>query len=70
MVLSVGFHVSAQEPLRCRIGFYLCKDGSECVLHTHVCDGEEDCPDGSDEKECSSECTVGECVMNCLTRSV
>ncbi|XP_051551957.1 low-density lipoprotein receptor-related protein 2-like [Myxocyprinus asiaticus] len=47
-------------PLICKLGFKPCKDGSECVLNSHVCDGENDCSDGSDEDECASVCSVGQ----------
>ncbi|XP_029941468.1 low-density lipoprotein receptor-related protein 2 [Salarias fasciatus] len=48
------------EPLKCRRGFKPCKDGLECVMYSHVCDGEKDCKDGSDEVGCATKCKEGE----------
>ncbi|KAK7933606.1 hypothetical protein WMY93_004502 [Mugilogobius chulae] len=48
---------SGAVPLRCGRQSKACADGSECVLYRHVCDGEPDCKDGSDEKNCPSDCT-------------
>lgn len=38
--------------LKCRRGLWPCKDGTECIVHIHVCDREVDCKDGSDEEDC------------------
>lgn len=65
-LLSLGSGVSAQAPHRCSLGFFQCRDKSDCVLYRHVCDGEDDCADGSDEDECPSECSIGECVVKAL----
>ncbi|KAM7391483.1 hypothetical protein PAMP_022171 [Pampus punctatissimus] len=43
-------------PIKCPLGSKPCKDEAECVLYNHVCDGEADCRDGSDEDECLSAC--------------
>uniref|UniRef100_A0A8C3AUL6 Si:dkey-88l16.3 n=1 Tax=Cyclopterus lumpus TaxID=8103 RepID=A0A8C3AUL6_CYCLU len=51
---------TSSAPLRCRQGFKPCKDGLECVMYSHVCDGERDCQDGSDEEGCALECKAGE----------
>lgn len=46
-------------PMKCRFGLTPCKDGSDCILYSHVCDGEIDCKDGSDEKGCDVNCKAG-----------
>lgn len=39
--------------LDCPTDHMSCFDGSKCIKHKHLCDGEADCSDGSDEAKCS-----------------
>ena len=56
---------------RCQEMHFQCVSG-ECILHTRLCDQQEDCIDGSDEINCDYNCTEviagvfsGICVSNC-----
>lgn len=61
-----------------------CSDGSKCIKHKHLCDGEADCNDGSDEAKCSCkdrieafrhcdgylDCPEGEDEIGCFGRQM
>uniref|UniRef100_A0A8C4S481 Low-density lipoprotein receptor-related protein 2-like n=1 Tax=Erpetoichthys calabaricus TaxID=27687 RepID=A0A8C4S481_ERPCA len=44
----------------CPRTFMSCLDGSKCIPYDHFCDGDKDCKDGSDEKNCREGCNQPE----------
>lgn len=59
IIVPVYTFIGESNPLRCNLGSQLCSDGLECVLIQHLCDGESDCKDGSDEENCQTACNKG-----------
>ncbi|XP_069832773.1 very low-density lipoprotein receptor-like isoform X2 [Dendropsophus ebraccatus] len=56
----------ASETLFCSWASLPCRDGKACVPTEHICDGDKDCSDGSDEENCTNLCgNAG--IFRCLT---
>nr|KAF7429288.1 hypothetical protein H0235_005686 [Vespula pensylvanica] len=49
----VGKKIENYESLRCPVNAFLCVQNNQCISKLKLCDGQVDCFDGSDEKNCS-----------------
>lgn len=59
---------------KCHKDRFKCQASSECILKSWQCDGEEDCSDGSDERNCKQKkckknqftCYNADCIAGAL----
>nr|XP_054929395.1 sortilin-related receptor-like isoform X7 [Dermacentor andersoni] len=54
-----GLSVPEEDRLKfpdCPADYFRCKTGGKCIMNILVCDDEDDCNDGSDEKNCVKQC--------------
>lgn len=55
---------------QCRTGHFKCGDGS-CLASPYICDGEQDCPMGEDEQNCTCDTSTFPCGDGtCLSKSL
>jgi len=73
VILLCCYGISAAE-YRCKTGHFKCASVETCIPHPWQCDGELDCKDGSDERNCASmpcdadsghfRCDSGKCIRS------
>ena len=55
--------------MNCSAGYFSCNDGN-CVELLWKCDGDDDCDDGSDERNCSKYCIKSKYEFECNYNTV
>ena len=69
-VVKWRLSLSDKIPKPCAEDWFHCQTSGECVPDNWLCDGEADCKDGSDELNCTAQCTDEEfmCDSKCISR--
>lgn len=65
-VFKLCVSLSLLDAKACPAGEFMCGN-RKCLSSVHVCDGDDDCGDGSDELKCSSPRTCGPNHLRCNT---
>ena len=55
MTFIQKLHYSTADPLGCQPNEFQC-DNNQCVGKAWICDSDDDCGDGSDERNCDGPC--------------
>ena len=67
--INVVFYIIINNLSHLYISVEFSCDNKRCIPLEHVCDGEDDCRDRSDELECTQNCTKGSYIFFLLDES-